>query len=220
MSTENDLKKLSQTDFLNPIVSQQETVEKETKDKTKPILNLKQWISTYRSTTRIKFGRKLINFSTVLASLPVAIGFLDFIKLQIRSPRQYESIFQKTLPVFANLQPKLSYETVHYITGAGLELNSNKKGFFLGQPKFIGILTQSKLDKTFLSEIKRDQKNFVYEKQIDLNSFSGFACSFYSLSSGGVSPSSKINIFNLSLTREASFFITSYFFFLATSAFL
>ena len=135
MSTENDLQKLSQSDSFNPIVSQKEILEKKIQDKTKPVFNIKQWISTYRSTTRIKFGRKFLNFSTVLACLPVAVGFLDFLKLQISSPRQYESLFQKSLPIFANLQPKLTYETFHYIIGTNFEVNSNKTGFFLGRPQ-------------------------------------------------------------------------------------
>ena len=191
MSTENDLQKLSQSDSFNPIVSQKEILEKKIQDKTKPVFNIKQWISTYRSTTRIKFGRKFLNFSTVLACLPVAVGFLDFLKLQISSPRQYESLFQKSLPIFANLQPKLTYETFHYIIGTNFEVNSNKTGFFLGRPQFIGTFNRSNLEKSFLTQ----QKNSVNEKQFNLNSFSGLSGSFYSISSGCFNSSGKRTLF-------------------------
>lgn len=192
MSTENDLKKRTQTDSLNPIVSQKENFEKETQEQTKPGFNIKQWISTYRSTNRIKFGRKLVHFSTVLAYFPVAVGFLDFLRLQISSPRQYESIFQKTFPVFANLQPKLTYETFHYVIGANLKLNSNKNGFVLGRPDFIGTLTNSNSEKTFLTQIKREQKSSFTQKHFPLNSFSGFSCSFYSFSSGDFNSTNSV----------------------------
>ena len=212
MSTENNLKTLTETDSFNPILSKQESLEKETKEKTKPVFNLNQWVLTYRSRTRVKFRQKLLNLSTVLACLPVAVGFLDFLRLQISSPRQYESIFQKTLPIFANLQPKLTYETFHYVTsqkhylsqkknflgreGANLELNSttNKKRFFIGRPQFIATVNQSNWEKIFLNKIQKDQKSSL--KKFDLNSFSGFSCSFAPLSSGAFNISLKRNIFN------------------------
>lgn len=196
MSTENNLKTLTETDSFNPIVSKQESIEKENKEKTKTVFNLNQWILTYRSRTRIKFGQKFLNLSTVLACLPVAVGFVDFLRLQISSPRQYESIFQKTLPIFANLKPKLTYETFHYVTGANFELNSNinKKKFFIGRPHFIATFNQSNWEKKFLNKIKKDQKSSL--KNFDLNSFSGFSCSFDPLSSESFNTSSKRNLFN------------------------
>lgn len=201
MSTENNLKTLTETDSFNPIVSKQESLEKETKEKLKPVFNLNQWLLTYRSKTRVKLGHKLLNLSTVLACMPVAVGFLEFLRLQISSPRQYEFIFQKTLPIFANLQPKLTYETFHYITGANLELNSsvNKKGFFLGRPQFIATFNQSNWEKKFLNKIKKDQKSSL--KKFDLNSFSGFSCSFAPLSSGSFKTSTKRNIFTNSVPQ-------------------
>ncbi|MGL4757904.1 MAG: hypothetical protein ACRCXZ_01085, partial [Patescibacteria group bacterium] len=191
MSTEKDLKTLTQTDSLTPIVSQQESIEKETSEKTKPVFNLKQWVSIYRLTARVKFGQNLGNFSTVLACLPLAAGFSDFLRFQKSSPIQSESLFQKTLPVFANLQPKLTYETFHYVKGTFLELNSNKnkKDFFLGRPQFIATFHQSNLEKTFLDPIKRNTKKYL--KPFGLTSFSGFSCSFSSISSRSLIPPSK-----------------------------
>lgn len=207
MSTENDFQTLTQTDGLNPVVSKQGSLEKETKPKIKPVLNLKQWIATYRSTTRVKIGRKLLNFSTVLACLPVAVGFLDFLRPQISSPRHYESFFQKTLPVFANFQPKLTYETFHYITKANSVLIANQKGFLLGQPQFIATLNQSSSLqndsnlKTFTTHSQKSNftPNFLnlgMKKQFNLNLFSGFSCYFSPISSGSFTPVSKKLIFD------------------------
>lgn len=204
MSTENNLKTLTETDSFNPSASKQESLEKETKNKTKPVFNLNQWILTYRSRTRVKFGDKVLNLSTVLACLPVAVGFLDFLRLQIRSQRQYESIFQKTFPLFANLQPKLTYETFYYVTGARLEVNSNinKKGFFQGRPQFLATFfskneifgTESNWEKNFLNKIKKEPKSSV--QNFDLSTFSGFSCSFAPLSSESFNNLSTRNIFN------------------------
>lgn len=223
MSTENNLKTQNETDSFNLILSKQECLEKENKKNTKQVFHFNQWLLTYRSRTRVNFGKKLLNFSTVLACLPVAIGFLDFLRLQMSSTGQYESIFQKTLPLFANLQPKLTYETFHYVTsisqkqnltstisnnpkklclfgeereGENLKLNSNKnnKGFFLGRPQFIATLNQTNWEKNFSNNIKKEQKNSP--KTFYLNWFSGFSCSFDPLSSTRFDTSSKRNLFN------------------------
>ena len=189
MSTENDFKTLNQNDSLNLVLPKQESLETKTREKRNQIFNFKHWIATYRSTTRTKIGRKALKLSTVLAFLPVAVGFLDFLRPQVTSPRNYESFFQKTLPVFANFQPKLSYETFHYITRANSDLTH--KNFVLGQPKFLATFNQLNSEKTFLNKNKEIEKTAQNLNQFDLGSFSGFSCQFFPISSEEFVPFSK-----------------------------
>lgn len=194
MSTENDFKPLNQPDSMNLVLSKQQSLETKTKEKRNPVYPIKKWISTYRSTTRTKIGRKALKFSTVLAFLPVAAGFLDFLRPQISSPRSYESFFQKTLPVFANFQPKLSYETFHYIARANLDLPLTHTNFVLGQPKFVATLNQFNSEKTFLNKkietTNRSQNDFA------LGSFNGFSCEFCQISSERLAPFSQKVLFS------------------------
>ena len=116
------------------------TVEKKTGS-----VKIKKFLVDYRRQTRQNFVLKSI---TVITFLPFALGFGEFIYKKYTSGKA-DSFFQKTLPAFTLLKPKLNYETFEYIAKSNF-LNKEKKNleevlfgptsqrtFLFGQPNFI-----------------------------------------------------------------------------------
>lgn len=152
MSTEKDLKKTIKTNHSN------------VGDTKTRVLQIKKWLLTHRLNTRKKILLNSISLSTVLTFLPFALGLFQFLNNKISSPLTSESFFQKNLPLFANLNPKYTYETLNYILKLNTEILSNDKNLLLSQPKF-------------LAKIKKPQ-GLVDKK------FTGIDCGFYILESG------------------------------------
>ena len=123
------------------------TVEKKTGS-----VKIKKFLVDYRRQTRQNFVLKSI---TVITFLPFALGFGEFIYKKYTSGKA-DSFFQKTLPAFTLLKPKLNYETFEYIAKSNF-LNKEKKNleevlfgptsqrtFLFGQPNFIAKIKNSK----------------------------------------------------------------------------
>ena len=131
----------------------------------------KEWVLAYRSTARAKLRSNSMNFSTIGAFLPFAFGLFQFLSGKIIvNPTEItsgkpESLLQKTFPVFANLAPKTTTETLQYIIKSNLYMKTASQidnfgknmAFLLHQPAFVAIP-------------KRDSLN--------LDTFTGLSCSF------------------------------------------
>lgn len=129
---------------------------------TNHIIELKKQITTHRLNTRKKFILNPIQFSTILPFIPFIFGLFQFLTNKINFQNYKTSFFQQNLPLFANLNPKLNYETLNYI----VNLNSHSK---------IEVLNfgQSQL----LAKVKKP--NSLISKKIN-----GISCNFYLLPSG------------------------------------
>lgn len=149
-------------------------------NKTNLIL-MKNFLQNHRLHSRQNFLLKPINFVTVLTFLPFALGFLDFIYKK-HVYEKSDPFFQKNLPAFSSLTPKLTVETFEYIYKSNFLNNSHKtisvdsslskqmydKKFLFGRPPFLAKIPSDK-NMCFSTSA---QKTFSLEK------FTGLLCTF------------------------------------------
>lgn len=110
---------------------------------------MKNFLENHRLHSRQNFLLRPINFVTVLTFLPFALGFMDFLYKK-NVYEKSDPFFQKNLPAFCFLSPKLNVETFEYIYKSNFLNNSEKnrtldsslvkqmykKKFLFGRPLF------------------------------------------------------------------------------------
>nr|QDE53598.1 cell division protein ftsH [Micractinium sp. LBA 32] len=129
---------------------------------------IKEWILNHRLNYRQKLIGNSVDLATVVAFLPLALGFFQFLTDSSRSSStlgQNDHFFAKNLPVFTQFKPKLSFETFEYIS------KSNKRA----EP------TSAKTKATFGST--NYGVSLKKPASIRNTSFNGISCDFYLLTS-------------------------------------
>ena len=117
---------------------------------------MKNFLENHRLHSRQNFLLRPINFVTVLTFLPFALGFMDFLYKK-NVYEKSDPFFQKNLPAFCFLSPKLNVETFEYIYKSNFLNNSEKnrtldsslvkqmykKKFLFGRPLFCDVCTKN-----------------------------------------------------------------------------
>lgn len=133
-----------------------------------PVFLLKQWVLTHRLNSRQKLLANPVNFATVIAFLPLVLGFSQFLTNASRSSQtldKTEHFFEKNLPVFTHFKPKLNFETFEYIAKSNRRArakSTSKDGTF--GPLNYGVILKK--------PVSLHNKNF-----------NGLTCDFYLLTS-------------------------------------
>lgn len=125
---------------------------------------MKKLISNHRVQSKQNFLLKPLSFKTVVTFLPFALGVAELISKKY-TPQQSNLFFQKNLPAFTFLNPKINLETLEYILKSNfvttgqinleesarqndfshlIQENFDKK-FFFGHPNFIARLKKPKI---------------------------------------------------------------------------
>lgn len=130
---------------------------------------IKQRVFNHRLNSRQKLLVNPVNLATVVAFLPLALGFSQFLNETSRSSQNFgktHSFFEKNLPVFTQFKPKLTFETFEYI------LKSNTRVY----------------PNASLAKYQFGQSNYgvTIKKAASLSNkkFTGLSCDFYLLTSG------------------------------------
>lgn len=102
---------------------------------------IKQRVINYRLNSRQKLLGNPINLATVVAFLPLALGFSQFLSDTSRFSKNGEktsSFFEKNLPVFTHFKPKLTFETFEYISKSNSRVYANETStnFIFGQSNY------------------------------------------------------------------------------------
>lgn len=106
-----------------------------------------KWVLNHRKITRQKIFSNQINWPTILAFLPLGFGLFEFFRTPTNTFHR-NTFFQKTVPIFANLNPKYTAETIQYI----LKSNTNSAtSFLLSQPSFLALRTEGSQTFKFTS---------------------------------------------------------------------
>lgn len=179
MKTQKEIQKVSQ-ELIVLVNSQQISDPKKFffGDENEPALfYIKQWLLTHRLKTRLHFLQTTPSSSTILSLLPLFFGFVHFLKPQLTSRHNFETLFEKTLPVFANLKPKLKYETFQYILKSNGQSTGSETSFFLGQPQFLATL------KTPNCKVQ-DAEVETVDKGFSTHTINGLAYDFFTIASG------------------------------------
>lgn len=145
-----------------------------TVEKKKNFFNMKKLLSTHRFQSRKNFLLKPINLATVLTFLPFAFGFTEF-AFKKCTRENSDELFNKNLPAFTFLKPKINFETFEYIYKANL-LNSD-------QTKFIDFSFKKNYDKTFLFGHPKFIAKLQTPKQFSRKKFNGLSYNFYTTKS-------------------------------------
>lgn len=145
-------------------------------EKIKPILEeektfiflVKQWVLTHRLNSRQKLLVNPVNLTTVIAFLPLVLGFSKFLNDTSGSSQNLgrnEKFFAKTLPVFSYFKPKTTFETFEYISKSNKRVlpNSNTANWMFAQGNY-GVTLK--------------KPSFFINKQ-----FNGLSCDFSLLTS-------------------------------------
>ena len=145
------------------------------------LVKMKNFLENHRLHSRQNFLLKPINFVTVLTFLPFALGFMDFLYKK-NVYEKSDPFFQKNLPAFSCLTPKLNIETFEYIYKSNFFNNSEKN------KTFDSSLVKQIYDKKFLfgrplffAKVPIDKKNFLStsaQKTFSLENFNGLICNF------------------------------------------
>ena len=142
-----------------------------------PLLQIQNWFSTHRLSSRQKKKNSQIKISTFFACLPLALGFSSFLfkKNDLFLDGQGKaskasSFFQTNLPVFKTYHPKLTFETFEYIVKpTALERHTEgvktsmiftpfkRKDFF--EKKNNVVLSQNSFYPPFVGTIKKSPKS-------------------------------------------------------------
>lgn len=154
------------------------TTENETfgAEKNRPLLEqektliflIKQWVLNNRLNSRQKLLANPVNLASVVAFLPLVLGFSQFLSNASRSSQHLDKrdhFFEKNLPVFTDFKPKLSFETFEYIS------KSNKRGQTIS-PSTTLMFGPSPYGVTLKKPASLCNKNF-----------NGITCDFYLLTS-------------------------------------
>ena len=93
------------------------------------LVKIKNFLENHSLHSRQNFLLRPINFITVLTFLPFALGFLDFLYKK-NVYEKSDPFFEKNLPAFSFLTPKLNVETFEYIYKSNFLTHSNKNRTF------------------------------------------------------------------------------------------
>lgn len=95
-----------------------ENIQPISEEENKSLFLIKEWILNHRLNYRQKLLGNSVDLATVVAFLPLALGFFQFLTDSSRSSSSFcrsDHFFAKNLPVFTQFKPKLSFETFEYI---------------------------------------------------------------------------------------------------------
>ena len=146
---------------------------------------IKKRVLNYRLTSRQKLVENSINLATVIAFVPLALGFSHFLSHTSRSQniQKGDSFFHTNLPVFTDFKPKLNFETFEYLLKSNARVNSSSSNLMFGQSNFGVTLKKS--------------------ASLSTKKFNGLSCDFYLLTSGACTKNFHFDSKTSSLTNLA-----------------
>lgn len=141
------------------------SVREKTKSLFKEDSTFQKWVLKHRKMTRQKILSNQMSWPTILAFLPLGVGLFQFFTTPTNTFRR-DAFFQKTIPIFANVTPKYTAETIQYIIKSNSRVANPNTNFLLSQPHFLTLkkgLTNSDKMTSFL----------------DVERFTGLSYSFF-----------------------------------------